>query len=247
LVRAVQQLWVKLLPLQLVMMMMAAGIVAGVTGAMIIVLARGNIPVNSSTNIPAEAPLAPTTIAAVFTPEVQYWSPYIMRWSQEYGVDPNILATVIQIESCGDFQVGSPAGAQGLFQVMPFHFEEGEDMHDPDTNALRGINYLKGGLELADGHIGLAMAGYNGGWGVINRGWAGWYRETRLYYVWGSQIYMDALNGKRPEESESLQSWLNAGGVNLCRQAHGRLFGTPTPFASQMPAAQPTVQLFPLQ
>jgi hypothetical protein len=105
-------------------------------------------------------------------------------------------------------------------------------MHDLDTNARRGIEYLKGGLIRADGHVGLAMAGYNGGWGVIDLGWGGWYQETRLYYVWGSQIYLDALHGKTPQESVALQNWLNAGGLNLCRQAAARE-ATPTPEAGQ--------------
>jgi hypothetical protein len=225
---------VRFLPLQIVLIMAAGGIAVGVTGAMVIVLLRGELPRDPTTAAvqpPPVARISPDTIAPVFTPEVQYWAPHIMRWSKQYGVDPNILATVIQIESCGDHLVGSSAGAQGLFQVMPFHFEDGEDPHDPETNAKRGIGYLIGGLERSDGHIGLAMAGYNGGWGVIPRGWGGWVRETRLYYIWGSQIYMDALQGKTTEQSESLQSWLNAGGVNLCRQAHNRLFTTPTPAA----------------
>jgi soluble lytic murein transglycosylase-like protein len=158
-------------------------------------------------------------IAPVFTPEVQFWSPWIMKWAREYKIDPDILATVIQIESCGHYLVSSPAGAQGLFQVMPFHFAEGENMLDPETNAKRGIAYLIGSLQRADGHIGLAMAGYNGGWGVIPRGWGRWATETRNYYRWGSLIYMDALAGKTTEQSAALQSWLNAGGVNLCRRA----------------------------
>ncbi len=225
-VRAIRDLWVRLLPLQLVMIMAAIGLVAGVTGAMTIMLLRGTYP---------EAPLPgsssapePTVLGEVFTPEVQYWKAKIMQWSQEYGIDPNVLATVIQIESCGDFMAGSGVGAQGLFQVMPFHFSPGEDQHDPDTNARRGIEYLRGGLALADGHVGLALAGYNGGWGVIDVGWGGWYRETKLYYIWGSQIYLDAIHGKKPQESAALQNWLNSGGVNLCRQAAARE-ATPTP------------------
>jgi soluble lytic murein transglycosylase-like protein len=159
---------------------------------------------------------------------VQFWEPFIMRWSQQYGVEPNILATVIQIESCGHYLVNSPAGAQGLFQVMPFHFEEGENMLDPETNARRGIAYLIGSLERADGHIGLALAGYNGGWGVIPRGWNGWVQETRNYYTWGSTIYADAVKNVPLVESRGVQSWLNAGGVNLCRQAAAVLFPTPS-------------------
>lgn len=234
-VRSVHRLWLSLLPLQLILITGAIGLVSGFSVALILVLLRGGIqqaplvlkdqPAQSQNNTsqPNRDRIAP-----VFTPEVQYWGAYIMRWSQQYGVDPDILATVIQIESCGQYLVNSPAGAQGLFQVMPFHFTEGENMLDPETNARRGINYLIGGLELADGHIGLAMAGYNGGWGVIPRGWGRWATETRNYYIWGSGIYMDAIKGKRPEESAALQSWLSAGGINLCRQAATVLFPTPS-------------------
>ena len=41
-------------------------------------------------------------------------------------------------------------------------------------NATRGLDYLVGGLAKANGHVGLALAGYNGGHGVIGRGWASW-------------------------------------------------------------------------
>ncbi len=238
--RGVQRLWVRLLPVQIVLIMGAIGLVAGVTSAMIIILLKGNI---EQAPLPQMiTPEPPPSVAAVFTPEVQYWAPKILQWSQEYGVDANILATVIQIESCGDYMAGSGAGAQGLFQVMPFHFTDGEDMHDPDTNAKRGIEYLKGGLELADGHVGLAMAGYNGGWGVIDQGWGHWYQETRLYYIWGSQIYLDAIHGKTTAQSESLQNWLASGGVNLCRQAATRLAATPTPDTTQIPIMITPVQ-----
>jgi hypothetical protein len=243
LVRVFHQLWLRLLPLQLVLIMGAIGLAVGLTCAMTLMLLRGQV---EAVPLPAAAappqPALYDTLGPVFTPEVQYWSPYIMKWSKEYGIEPNIIATVIQIESCGDLMAGSGAGAQGLFQVMPFHFEEGEDMHDPETNARRGLDYLKGGLELAGGHIGLAMAGYNGGWGMIDRGWGNWYLETKRYYIWGSEIYLDAIHGKTTAESESLQSWLNAGGSRLCAQAANRLF-TPTPQIGG--PAVPTIQLVP--
>jgi hypothetical protein len=235
LVRAVHRLWVRFLPLQLVMIMAGIGLASGLTCAMTILLLKGGI---QAVPLPAALrPEQPETIGAVFTPEVQHWATKIMDWSRTYNIDPNVLATVIQLESCGDPFAGSGAGAQGLFQVMPFHFADGEDMHDPDVNARRGIEYLKGGLVRADGHIGLAMAGYNGGWGVIDVGWSGWYAETKAYYKWGSQIYLDAINGKKPEQSAALQDWLNAGGVRLCAQAAARLI-TPTPGPS--PTATPS-------
>jgi soluble lytic murein transglycosylase-like protein len=161
---------------------------------------------------------AASPLSAVFTPEVQYWAPLITTWAEAYQIDPNLIATVIQIESCGDSQVSSPSGAQGLFQVMPFHFDAGEDMLDVQTNARRGLDYLLGSLDLADGHVGLALAGYNGGHGVIARGWGGWSAETRRYYYWGARIYSEAVSGMA--SSPTLQEWLNAGGANLCARAN---------------------------
>lgn len=162
-----------------------------------------------------EAAVAP--LSTVFTPEVRYWEPLIKAWAILYQLDPNLIATVIQIESCGDPSVSSSAGAQGLFQVMPFHFAAGEDMLDVQTNATRGLNYLSQGLIKANGHVGLALAGYNGGHGVINRGSASWPAETQRYYYWGSRIYEEATSGV--EASPTLQEWLNAGGGGLCSRA----------------------------
>ncbi|WP_119072948.1 lytic transglycosylase domain-containing protein [Aggregatilinea lenta] len=158
-----------------------------------------------------------TPLSSVFTPQVQYWAPLINAWAIAFQMDPNLIATVIQIESCGDPSVGSSAGAQGLFQVMPFHFAPGEDMLDVQTNAARGLNYLAGGLAKANGHVGLALAGYNGGHGVIDRGWATWPAETQRYYYWGSRIYSEATSGTG--SSPTLQEWLTAGGGSLCTRA----------------------------
>ena len=37
----------------------------------------------------------------------------------------------------------------GLFQVMPYHFQEGEDPFSPDINAKRGLIYLRTAQEAA--------------------------------------------------------------------------------------------------
>ena len=158
-----------------------------------------------------------SVLAPFFTDEVLFWEAHIVRWADQYDLDPNLIATVMQIESCGDPLVGSSAGAQGLFQVMPFHFAEGENPQDPETNALRGMNYLATGLDLADGDVGLALAGYNGGHGVINIGYSRWYNETQRYYYWGLGIYEDAVAGL--EESDRLNEWLANNGQWLCNNA----------------------------
>jgi soluble lytic murein transglycosylase-like protein len=157
----------------------------------------------------------------VFRPEIQYWSGFIQAWATKTGLDPNLVATVMQIESCGDPNARSRSGAMGLFQVMPYHFASGDSAYSPDTNAARGLAYLKRSLQAANGDARLALAGYNGGIGVIGRSESSWAAETQRYAYWGSGIYAEASNGAT--ESLRLQEWIAAGGASLCRQAHARL------------------------
>lgn len=160
-------------------------------------------------------------IAPFFAPSVQYWRDDILHWAQQHDLDPNLLATVMQIESCGHPTVMSSAGAQGLFQVMPFHFEHGEDPLDPATNAYRGATFLAYCLRSAGNDPGLAMACYNGGPSVLGRSFGNWARETQRYYLWGVGIYNEARD--MPHESVALNSWYQAGGARLCRMADDAL------------------------
>lgn len=174
---------------------------------------------------PVAVPLPPGAasggISPVFTAEVKQWEPQIVAWSQEFGVDPNLTAIIMQIESCGDPQAVSHAGAQGLFQVMPFHFAAGENSLDPDTNARRGIGYFVERLNQTNGDIGQAFAGYNGGHVAAGNSWDQWAEETQRYYRWSTGIYADIQAGQT--ESPTVQAWLQAGGASLCRQAAERL------------------------
>lgn len=153
-------------------------------------------------------------LSLLFTPEVRVWSAEIYRWSGIYGLDPDLIATVMQIESCGHPTLVSPAGAIGLFQVMPFHFSYGEDPFDPDTNAMRGLPLLSRGLELSLGQTDLALAIYNGGTGVMLLDPQYWPSETRDYVTWGTGILADIKAGN--PLSTSMQIWLEAGGDFMC-------------------------------
>jgi soluble lytic murein transglycosylase-like protein len=158
-----------------------------------------------------------SNIAPLFTPEIDFWSDNINRWAQQYGLDPNLLATVMQIESCGHPTISSSAGAQGLFQVMPFHFLSSENQLDPDTNAMRGAGVLQACLDMADGDVGLAMACYNGGPRVLSMPYDQWHNEPQRYYTWGTGIYGDAVSNS--VSSDTLNRWLDAGGSALCEMA----------------------------
>jgi soluble lytic murein transglycosylase-like protein len=160
-------------------------------------------------------------ISPLFTREVQYWAPQILSWAAAAGVDPNMAATIMQIESCGDPQAVSSAGASGLFQVMPFHFTDGEDRFNPDTNAFRGLNYFAERMQQTGGDVGRAFAGYNGGHVAAGGTWDSWAPETQRYYTWSTGIFADVQAGN--SSSETLNRWLQAGGAGLCQQAAQRL------------------------
>ena len=160
-------------------------------------------------------------LSPVFTPEVQYWAEYILQWANQTSLEPNLIATIMQIESCGDPQAHSSVGAMGLFQVMPYHFNTGENPYSPDINALRGLDYLQRSLTQANGNRRLAMAGYNGGIGIITRAETTWAAETHRYVQYGWPIYEEAQSGI--ETSTALHNWYNHYGASLCKQAAKRL------------------------
>ncbi len=158
-------------------------------------------------------------LSPIFTPQVQRWAASILRWAETWDMDPNLIATLMQIESCGHPRARSRAGALGLFQVMPYHFSALEDPFDPETNAARGLGYLQRALRAARGDVRLALAGYNGGLGVISRPASLWPAETVRYVDLGEGIYADARRGR--DSSAALTEWYTKYGAGLCRAAEG--------------------------
>jgi hypothetical protein len=188
----------------------------------IILLATGQLkPQPASHPYGAGATPQPGVMAPFFSKTVQFWGGSIQQWAKNWGLDPNLIATVMQIESCGDPEAISKAGATGLFQVMPFHFKQGENPIDPETNAMRGLSYLKSSLNLANGDIRHALAGYNGGMGLIGIDETQWPSESTQYAYWGNNIYLETQQGA--VQSKTLAEWLNQGGARLCTQARRRL------------------------
>jgi hypothetical protein len=155
-------------------------------------------------------------ISDLFTPEIQYWEEEILAWAKEYGLEPNLIATVMQIESCGYTRAKSAAGAMGLFQVMPQHFKKKEDPYDPDINAYRGLSWLLKTLK-SGGSIEMALAGYNAGLTRVKDPDLEWPNETQRYVNWGLNIYQDARCGNH--YSPALNNWLSKGGSYLCHRA----------------------------
>jgi hypothetical protein len=159
-------------------------------------------------------------LTPLFAPEVLHWEENILAWAKDWDLDPNLVATVMQIESCGDPKALSYVGAMGLFQVMPYHFTSDEMPYKPNTNAKRGLAYLRRALDEYHS-VRLAFAGYNGGISIAGGPESYWKSETVRYVYWGTNIYQDAQKGY--SSSPTLDEWLAYGGASLCAQASQRL------------------------
>lgn len=69
--------------------------------------------------------------------------PVLLTAAQQYGVDPAIAQRVMHIESRGNPNAVSPAGALGAMQLMPGTARElGVDPNDPVQNVQGGVRYL---------------------------------------------------------------------------------------------------------
>ncbi len=88
-----------------------------------------------------------------------------------YGVDPALLAGLIEQESHFDPTVGSSAGAQGLTELMPETAASlgVTDPHDPAQSIDGGARLLSEKLAEFGGNTELALAAYNAGSGAVQQ------------------------------------------------------------------------------
>jgi soluble lytic murein transglycosylase-like protein len=113
--------------------------------------------------------------------------------AQKYGLDPALLRGLIRQESNFDPNAGSPAGAQGLCQLMPGTAAAlgCTNVHDPAQNIDAGARYLRQQLDAFGGDVSKALAAYNAGPGAVQRyGGVPPYAETQNY-VRQVQAYAD--------------------------------------------------------
>ena len=108
----------------------------------------------------------------------------ITEASKRYGVNENLIKSVITAESCFKVRARSHKGARGLMQLMPatarrFGVRNSYNSHQ---NIGAGTKYLRWLLDRFSGNVKFALAGYNAGEGKVDRyGGIPPYKETREY------------------------------------------------------------------
>nr|CAA6830160.1 MAG: Membrane-bound lytic murein transglycosylase D precursor (EC [uncultured Thiotrichaceae bacterium] len=109
---------------------------------------------------------------------------YIQASSRRFGVDADLVKSVITIESCYKQKALSPKSAQGLMQLIPATADRFgiSNAYDPEQNVRGGTQYLGWLSSRFKGDLQKVLAGYNAGEGKVDR-YNGIppYRETRNY------------------------------------------------------------------
>lgn len=108
----------------------------------------------------------------------------VTHYAKMYSLEERLVYAVIDMESGGNPNAVSPAGARGLMQLMP---ETAADMgvtdiFDPAQNIAGGTQYLAKMMVLFNNNLELALAAYNAGPNAVKEhGGIPPYQETQNY------------------------------------------------------------------
>jgi soluble lytic murein transglycosylase-like protein len=135
------------------------------------------------------APIAPEVNSALsevaWTTRNNTVDNLVRFYGKKYGVDPYLIFCLMSQESKFSTIATSPKGAQGLMQLMPGTAARYgvANPYNVAQSIMGGTRYLKDLLQMFNGRIDLALAGYNAGENaVIKHGYTvPPYEETRNY------------------------------------------------------------------
>jgi soluble lytic murein transglycosylase-like protein len=112
---------------------------------------------------------AEISVPASVAERLAMWEPDLQDLSSKYGVDPDLARAVMRLESGGNPNAISSAGAIGLMQLMPGTAKGlGVDPRDPKRNLEGGIKYLAQLSDKYNGDYEKTLAAYNAGSGRVD-------------------------------------------------------------------------------
>lgn len=135
----------------------------------------------------------------------------ICKYAQRYQRDPDMILSIMHIESGFDPRAVSKMGAMGLMQVMPQWIDVLDiqcDLYDPECNVKYGLQIL-GAYEQLYGDLDMALTAFNRGPGPVDyalmrgkdpdNGYAGKVRAVydRLCAINGTQSNPEANTKKQ--------------------------------------------------
>lgn len=93
------------------------------------------------------------------------------KYSVKYGVDKNLILSIIKQESGFNKDATSHAGAKGLMQLMDMNSEHYglTDPYDIEQNIEAGVKHIKTYLNNYNEDLEMALMAYNGGPGTMER------------------------------------------------------------------------------
>jgi soluble lytic murein transglycosylase-like protein len=162
----------------------------------------------------------------------------IEQHASEHGVDPALIMAVITVESRGNPNASSRAGAMGLMQLMPAVCQDQGvyDPYEPSQNIRGGVSLLARHLKKYKGDLQKTLAAYNAGPGRVANGAWKRIRETRLY-VPKVLAYYGALRGNiaasKPAEEEVAPVAQSSQVLDAMYQV---IYNTPNPAETETPA-----------
>jgi soluble lytic murein transglycosylase-like protein len=108
----------------------------------------------------------------------------IVQAADRYALAPELVESLIRVESNFEPRAVSPRGARGLMQLMPATAKllGVQDAFDIGQNIEGGVRHLRGLLDRYKGNVALALAAYNAGAEAVARhGGIPPFAETQTY------------------------------------------------------------------
>ncbi len=173
-------------------------------------------------NVIAPRVVSPVTPAAEPPAAPRGIDEAVNRIAEQNSLAPELIHSVIKVESNYNPYAVSPKGALGMMQLIPATARRFSvaDVFNPLDNIQGGARYLKYLLDLYQNNYALALAAYNAGENAVARyGGVPPYRETQNYLqLVAAELRKAKAESARKKEKEVTRAESSPGSPNHMQQ-----------------------------